>query len=220
MLCSGMFHALGLNINNGAFSKVGTSSGWKTPFTRAMTLWSPVIKFFCNLIHIDANFFIKCRLNFSVRLPFTVFLQVGQWPSSKSTWIPFTPDVSAVMKWMELEGETSPKPRCWHCRRGGSGEIFQSSSECRVDKGGISSLLSSSRRLYLLVRSSYFEKYNVIRKNYFSLFFIVSQLYLRYRRLKVWNKFGQKGNASWSENLSMVRGKSLRSWRNLYTCMW
>lgn len=153
MLCSGMFHALGRNMRTGAFSNVGTSSGWNTPFVKAITLWSPGKELQSwNSQILLWNEIIWATLY--ANLPFTVLVHVGQWPSSKSTWTPSTPEVNAVMKWMEFEGDTSPRPKCWHCRRGGRGAIFQSSSECNVDNDGRSSLPSNSKRLYLLVRRS------------------------------------------------------------------
>ena len=57
--------------------------------------------------------------------PRSWLLQEGQWPSSKSTWIPSTSALRALRSLSPSAGDTSPTSRCLWRRRGGTGDILQ-----------------------------------------------------------------------------------------------
>lgn len=96
MLCSIMFHARGRSINTGRLPM--SPRPGKRPWTTLYTL---------------------CR-------PRSWATQVGQWPSSKSVWMPFTLHLRAAKKCSVLAGDTSPRSSLRFCNLLGAGSTFQS----------------------------------------------------------------------------------------------
>lgn len=83
ILCSIIFQARGLSINMGHVLIV-KGAPCSFPLTASFIFWY-------------ASSWLR---------------QVGQWPSSKSTWTPWMSALRADTKWAVFEADTSPKSRC------------------------------------------------------------------------------------------------------------